>query len=305
MVRRVEILAWLVVVLGCATRAGAEEPLVVSVWPGDGRPPGDPGARGEEHFREPWSEDSKGIRWLTAVSKPTLTVYRPSREVDTGAAVVICPGGGYWNLAWDLEGEEVAAWLNSLGVTGIILKYRVPRRPGQPEPQPAPGPPLDAQRAIRVVRSHAREWGIDPERIGMVGFSAGGHLTMLTALNGAERLYEPIDEVDRLSGRPNFAIVVYPGYLVPKGRMTLAPGLVVREGTPPTFFAHAADDHEASALNSLLMADALLRAGVPTELHLYATGDHGFGVRRDRGPCSAWTDACAAWLRKLDMLTPR
>jgi acetyl esterase/lipase len=278
------------------------KPTVVQVWPGDGRPPGDVGARGEERFREPWNEASRGIRWLTNVSRPTLTIYRPDKELDTGAAVVICPGGGYWNLAWDLEGEEVAAWLNGLGMTGIILKYRVPRRPGQPEPLPAPGPAQDAQRAIRLVRAHATDWGLVEDRIGIVGFSAGGHLATLTALDGELPRYEPIDDIDQLSGRPNFGIVVYPGYLVPKGRMTLAPGLFVRAGTPPLFFAHAADDSEASVLNSLLMVDALVRAGVHAELHVYATGGHGFGVRPDRGPCSGWIDACAAWMRQQGFL---
>ena len=121
--------------------------------------------------------------------------------------MVICPGGGYWNLAWDLEGEEVAAWLNTLGMTGIVLKYRVPRRPGQPEPLPAPGPLLDSQRAVSLVRSKAGEWGIDPDRIGIVGFSAGGHLAVMTATYFDKRAYEPIDDIDKVSCRPNFAVV--------------------------------------------------------------------------------------------------
>src|SRR5437763_14753139 len=147
---------------------------VVDVWPG--KAPDDYGTIGEETFRPPWSEESKSARWLTNVTKPTLTVYRPPKEKDTGAAMLICPGGGYWNLAWDLEGEEVAAWLNSLGVTGVILKYRVPRRPDEPKGEPARRPLQDAQRAVSLVRCKANEWGIDPKRIGMAGFSAGGHL---------------------------------------------------------------------------------------------------------------------------------
>src|ERR687887_242224 len=177
---------------------------VIDVWPGD--VPDDYGPIGEETFRPPWSEESKGAEWLTNVTKPTLTVYRPVKDQDTGAAMLICPGGGYWNLAWDLEGEEVAAWLNSLGMTGIVLKYRVPRRPGQPVPLPPPGPLLDAQRALSLVRSKAGEWGIDPNRIGMVGFSAGGHLALAVATGFETRAYEPIDAIDQVSCRPDFAV---------------------------------------------------------------------------------------------------
>src|SRR5882724_11936647 len=130
------------------------------VW--RGKPPDDYGEIGEEKFREPWSEASKNAKWLTNVTRPTVTVFRPEPAANNGAAMLICPGGGYWNLAWDLEGEEVAAWANTVGMTGIVLKYRVPRRPGQPVPLPPPGPLLDAQRALSLVRSKAGEWGIDP-----------------------------------------------------------------------------------------------------------------------------------------------
>ncbi|HLV79219.1 MAG TPA: alpha/beta hydrolase, partial [Chthonomonadaceae bacterium] len=153
---------------------GAEGPLVLPVWPG--KVPGDFGEIGPERFRTPEDSPTRDAKWLTNVTKPTISIFRPPQEKNTGVAMLVCPGGGYWNLAWDLEGEEVAAWLNSVGITGIVLKYRVPRRPGQPQPLPAPLPLLDAQRAVSLVRSHAREWDIDPDRIGMVGFSAGGHL---------------------------------------------------------------------------------------------------------------------------------
>src|SRR5690349_4122378 len=164
--------------------------LVVDVWPG--KVPEDYGEIGEEHFRDPWSEDVSNTRWLTNVTKPTITVYPAPKETNTGAAMLICPGGGYWNLAWDLEGEEVAAWLNSLGMTGIILKYRVPRRPDEPKGEPARRPLQDAQRAVSLVRSKAKEWGIDPQRIGIVGFSAGGHLAIATATSFEQRTYASI-----------------------------------------------------------------------------------------------------------------
>lgn len=157
----------------------AENQLVLPVWPD--KVPGDYGTIGAERVRAPSEAPTKDAKWITNVTKPTITVFRPLKDKNTGGAMVICLGGGYWNLAWDLEGEEVAAWLNTIGMTGIVLKYRVPRRPGQPEPLPAPGPLFDSQRAVSLVRSKAAEWGIDPNRIGIVGFSAGGHLAVMTA----------------------------------------------------------------------------------------------------------------------------
>jgi acetyl esterase/lipase len=274
--------------------------LVLDVWPGE--VPDDYGPIGEETFRPPWSEESKGAKWLTNVTKPTLTVYRPAKEKDTGAAMLICPGGGYWNLAWDLEGEEVAAWLNSLGMTGIVLKYRVPRRPGQVVELPPPGPLQDAQRALSLVRSKATEWGIDPQRIGMIGFSAGAHLVGATATHFDQRTYEPLDDIDRASCRPDFAILAYPGYLVVKDTEDLAPYIRIPAETPPFFLAHAGDDTMAKAEHSVVMYLALKRAGVSAELHVYAAGGHGFGVRRSGHPVSTWPERCADWLRAQGML---
>jgi acetyl esterase/lipase len=154
--------------------ARAADPVIVELWPG--KVPGDVGIKGTETSRIHQSPLVGPTKLITNVSKPTLTVYLPPRDLNTGTAMVICPGGGYWDLYWELEGEEVAAWLNSAGIAGIILKYRCPRRPGDVKGEPAPGPQLDAQRAISLVRSRAAEWGIDPNRLGIVGFSAGGHL---------------------------------------------------------------------------------------------------------------------------------
>src|SRR5262245_59569087 len=178
----VSLVAWL-----CAAwpAVGADKPLVVELWPG--KVPDETGKIGPERVRmspkltRKEVEVTESTRLVTDVSKPTITIYRPAKEKGTGAAVLICPGGGYWNLYWELEGEEVAAWLNSQGVTGIILKYRVPRRPDEPKGEPARRPLQDAQRAVSLVRSKAKDWGIDAKRIGMVGFSAGGHLAIATA----------------------------------------------------------------------------------------------------------------------------
>ena len=208
------------VVPGAVCAQGApQKALTLDVWPG--KAPGDTGEIAPEKELE--SKPGKpSVKRITNVSRPTLTVFRPAKDKDTGAAVVIAPGGGYNILAWDLEGEEVAAWLNSVGVTGIVLKYRVPRRPDQPKDKPPIGPLQDAQRALSLVRSKAPEWGIDPKRIGILGFSAGGHLTAAAATNFDKRAYESIDTVDKVSCRPDFAVLVYPAYLIAKGHRIVA-----------------------------------------------------------------------------------
>ena len=286
---------------------GAETPLELPVWPG--AVPEDSGAIGPERVRAPSEAPTKDAKWITNVTKPTVTLFRAAKDNHTGTAMLVCPGGGYWNLAWDLEGEEVAAWLNSVGVTAVVLKYRVPRRPGQPEPLPAPGPLLDAQRAVSLVRSRAAEWEIDPNRIGIVGFSAGGHLAVATATHFDRRAYKPIDEIDKVSCRPNFAVAAYPGYFIeqrPAGveinKDVLAPYMRIPKETPPIFLVHASDDPVAGSENSVVMYLALKRANVETELHVYAQGGHGFGVRKTNLPCSKWTDRCVGWLQDRGMI---
>jgi len=283
------------------TSAVAAEPEVVPLWPGAA--PDETGNIGPEKVVMSPKLDRKQVevtestRMITGVTNPTVTIYRPTKDKDIGTAILICPGGGYWNLYWELEGEEVAVWLNSLGVTGIILKYRVPRRSDEPKAEPARRPLQDAQRAISLVRSKAREWGIDPQRIGTVGFSAGGHLAIATATSFERRTYEPLDDIDKISCRPDFAVLVYPGYLKAKERDELAPGLRIPAGTPPIFLAHGGDDLISPPQHSVVMYLALKNAGVPAELHIYATSAHDFGVRKSDHPCSTWTDACANWLR--------
>ncbi len=249
-------------------------------------------------------EVTESTRLGTNVSKPTLTIYRPARGKETGTAVLICPGGGYWDLYWQLEGEEVATWLNSLGVTGIILKYRVPRRPGEPRGEPARRPLQDAQRAVSLVRSKASQWGLAPERIGIIGFSAGGHLAVATATRFAARSYPPVDAVDQVSCRPDFAIAVYSGYLKAKDRDELAPGLRIPARAPPMFLAHGGADIISDPAHSVVLYRALKRAGIPAELHIYANAAHDFGVRPSKHPCSTWTRSCADWLRRQHLLGP-
>jgi acetyl esterase/lipase len=278
----------------------AEKPQTVDLWPS--KAPGEKGEIGEEKLLDAKPGESK-VKRLSNVTHPTLTIYKPARDKDTGTAVVIAPGGGYNILAWDLEGEEVAEWLNSIGVTGIILKYRVPRRPDAVKDGPPPQALMDAQRAISLTRSKAKDWGIDPKRVGMLGFSAGGHLTAWTATNFDKRMYETIDEIDRASCRPDFAVLIYPGYLVPKDKDELAPDIRVSKETPPCFFAHANDD-PVTPVNSVAMYQALKKAGVPAEMHIFATGSHGFGLRASDKPCSTWPARCADWMKVRGILTP-
>jgi acetyl esterase/lipase len=277
------------------TRA-ADKPLVLDVWPV--KAPGEKAETGEEKLT-----GQKGSRQLTDVVKPTLTVYRPEKDKDTGVAVVIAPGGGYRILAWDHEGEDVAAWLNSLGVTGVLLKYRVPRRPEWGTEGHPFGPLQDAQRALSLVRGKAKEWGIDPKRIGMLGFSAGGHLTALAATNFDQRAYEPIDETDKVSCRPDFAVIIYPGGVVDRAREKLVPEIRVSKETPPTFLAQSNDD-PVGPQNSAVLYLALKKAGVPTELHIFATGGHGYGMRPSKNPSSEWPKRCEEWLRVQKVLKP-
>ena len=287
-----------------ARPSSAAEPKVVDLWPG--KPPGDAGIKGEETSRIHQSPLVGPTRLITNVTKPTLTIYPAPSDKNTGTAMVICPGGGYWDLYWELEGEEVAAWLNSVGMTGIILKYRCPRRPGDVRGEPPLGPQLDAQRAISLVRSRAAEWGIDPKRIGIVGFSAGGHLALATATGFGKRLYPPLDAVDQVSCRPDFAVACYSGYLKDKDKDEIRPGFRIPADTPPVFLAHASDDNTSYggsiSENSAIMYMALKRAGVPTELHIYATGDHDFGVRQNEKLPSSWPQLCVKWLQSRGLL---
>jgi acetyl esterase/lipase len=302
--RLTTLAATLMLALVCITPAmAADKPLTtLDVWPG--RPPGETGTLGEERDMTRPDENliaGRRLIRLGNVSTPTLAVYRPPKDKDTGAAVVIAPGGGYHILAYDLEGTEVAEWLNTIGVTGIVLKYRVPRRPGQPGDKPPVGPLQDAQRAVSLVRSKAKEWGINPNRIGILGFSAGGHLAAATATNSDRRAYEPVDEVDRVSCRPDFTVLIYPAYLTNQAGDSLAPDIRVSKDTPPTFLAHATDD-PISPVNSARLYLALKQAGVPAELHIYSTGGHGYGLRKSEKPVTTWPERLEGWLRVQGLL---
>ncbi|MEX0819515.1 MAG: alpha/beta hydrolase [Pirellulaceae bacterium] len=282
----------LLLLVAFTTPSIAAEPLTLDVWPDT--VPGERGDIGEEQFQPPGK--GKPVQRLANVTKPTITVYRPAKEKDTGTAVLICPGGGYNILAWDLEGTEVAEWLNSIGVTGIVLKYRVPRRQDR---EKHAAPLQDAQRGMSLVRKHASQWGLEPTRIGILGFSAGGHLSAAASTNYDKRHYDANDEIDGISCRPDFALLIYPAYLTEGDG--LAPEIRVTADSPQTFFAHASDDGISSE-NSIAMYLALKKAKVPSELHIYASGGHGFGLRASEHPASTWPQRGEQWMRSRGLL---
>jgi acetyl esterase/lipase len=274
-----------------AARGG--EPLPpVPLWPQDA--PGEKGDIGEEAEQPPKGDN---IIRTSKVTKPSLTIFRPAPEKNTGAAVVICPGGGYNILAWNLEGTEVAEWLSSIGVTGIVLKYRVPARKGLEKHTAAL---QDAQRAIGVVRQRASEWNIDPKKIGVLGFSAGGHLATTLSNNFAARAYEPIDEADKVSCRPDFTVLIYPAYLVDKANV-LSSEIKVTSETPPTFIAMTEDDG-VRVEGPLFYYLALKNAKVKAEMHLYPTGGHGYGLRPSKNLVSTWPQRAEQWMKTLGVL---
>jgi len=263
----------------------------IALWPGT--PPGRIAAKGEEKD----TTDAKGgkvagksVIRLGNVSSPTLTIYKPAAEKNSGTAVLVCPGGGYHILAMDLEGTEVCEWLNTLGVTAGLLKYRVPKSEGDPRPIEAL---QDAQRAMSLLRGRAEELRVDAKRIGVLGFSAGGHLSARLSTNYAKRAYDSVDDKDQVACKPDFAVLVYPAYLIGKEAEEELP---VDAQTPPMFLTMAADD-PVDADNVLKFSLTLKHAKVPVELHLYPRGGHGFGSRRTEAACTQWPDRAAEWMR--------
>jgi acetyl esterase/lipase/ketosteroid isomerase-like protein len=273
-------------------------------------------AHGDREFHLLWPEGAPGAVGSEPADKPKLTVYRPLPEDANGAAIVVCPGGGYGRLAADHEGRQVALWLNSIGVSAFVLQYRLGPRYHHPAPL------QDAQRAIRLVRARAGDWKVDPARVGILGFSAGGHLASTAATHFDDGRADAADPVERQGSRPDFAVLAYPvvtldGPSVHTGsRRNLLgepadPALVallsnerqVSARTPPTFLFHTADDPGVPAQNSLLFFDALLAAGVPAELHVFAHGKHGVGLAADDPALSAWPRLCAQWLEARGLLS--
>ena len=284
------------------TIAMAAEPVVdLKLWPGTA--PGEKdGAFGPE--KAVAGDETPPIVLVSNVTVPTLAVYQPAPEKATGACVVIFPGGGYHIVAYEHEGTEIAEWLNSFGVTAVVVKYRVPRRPGQEKHLAAF---QDAQRAVRLVRQNAEAWKIDPERIGVLGFSAGAHLTLMAATGYDEKVYEPVDDADQLSARPNFAAPIYLAYARgeqaerTKVDLPLDDSIKITPQTPPMFLS-VADDDVVGAMGSVMVYAKMVENQVPCELHVFVKGGHGYGIRPDKGPAAEWNILCEKWMRQLGLL---
>ena len=271
----------MILCVGAAAR-GAEgnERETIELWPAERlQAPKEEEKGVESEWRGKWK-----ITRLQHVSKPTLTVFPAGKP--NGASVIVCPGGGYGILAWDLEGIEICQWLNTIGVTGFLLKYRVPKQRDAAF--------ADAQRAVSLVRKRAKGSDLDPRRIGILGFSAGGHLAARTCTNFAQRAYEPVDAADTESPRPDFAVLIYPAYLEAKDGGLDAETLPVAKDTPPTFIAIATNDRFAAG--ALAYFGALRAAKVRSELHVFRDGSHGCGMRPVDKGLTTWPALCATWM---------
>jgi acetyl esterase/lipase len=302
----------------------------IPIWPG-AAPDLQPVSGSETVTIDPKSLIAgRTVTVVSNVTTSTMTVYAPQGK-NTGAAVVVFPGGGYQILAIDLEGTEVCDWLTQKGITCLLLKYRVTDVGLYPKSGPYPESPMaleDAQRTVRLVRFHAAEWHINPHKIGVLGFSAGGHLSVAMSVYFGSRLYPAIDAADQVSCRPDFAVAIYPGHLsraaaeydaglgtkkfalpqpdplsMADQDLGLNPDIHVTEQTPPTFLLQAEDDHIDSVYDSLSYYIALKKAGVPAEMHLYAQGNHAFGLRPTKLPITAWPQLVETWLGTIGMIS--
>lgn len=283
--------------LAAAPWHGAPGHQTIELWP--------QGAPGAPAHLEPESSSAKGnlvagksVTRVHNVSNPTITVYLPKHKKN-GAAVLIFPGGGYSILAIDLEGTEVAHWLNSIGVSAFLVKYRVPDSGPYPEHKAALE---DAQRAMGLVRSRAAQWGISPNRIGVIGFSAGANLAVQLSNHYRARIYPGVDAADQTGCRPDYSLIIYPAYLVlPQQGFALNPNIKIDPHAPPTFLVQAEDDpiHVQNAIAYYL---ALHAAGIPAEMHIYAKGGHGYGLRPTSLPITHWPKLAALWLHTIGIL---
>jgi acetyl esterase/lipase len=274
------------VTTGCESLKGggrAAEAQVLNIWP-DGKVP-----LRTSDAPEKVNPSKDDIVRLTDVNEPTLTVFLAKNTGKPNPAVMICPGGGYGILAWNHEGTEVAAWLNTQGISAFVLKYRVPKNRDAAF--------CDAQRAMGLIRFKAAEFNVDPKRLGIMGFSAGAHLSVRTSTNFEKRFYEPVDGADSLPSRPDFALIIYPAYLFTEG-YKMAPELPVTTSTPPTFLVQAEDDGPYVD-SSLAYFIALKAVKVPVELHLFPNGGHGYGLRQRGKTTDVWPDLAAAWLKRV------
>jgi acetyl esterase/lipase len=291
--------ASIVLFFAVSSTALAENPAQINVWPG--KAPGETKELPPE--RDTTTEKSRKVAGrrvirLGNVSTPTITIYRPEPKKDTGTSVIICPGGGHNILAFDLEGTEVAEWLTTIGVTGIVLKYRVPARERTNRFRAGV---QDAQRTVSLVRANAAKWKLDEQKIGICGFSAGGEVAGLTSLWNDKRTYDSIDDIDKTSCRPDFAMLIYPAYMADRKTAKLRDDVVVPKNAPPTFFVHAFDD-PVTPLTSVLLFAELKKMGISSELHVYSEGGHGYGLRKTDKAVTTWPARAETWLKVQGLL---
>jgi acetyl esterase/lipase len=255
---------------------------IISIWPG--KVPGEPKEKHAPVFDTPKNDH---IVRFTEVTDPAIELWLPDPVIKNAPAVIVCPGGGYNILAYDLEGTEIAAWLNKTGFAAFVLQYRVPNK--------KEGALQDVQRAIRIVRKEASKWNINPEQIGVMGFSAGGSLSARASILFNKRTYSPVDRADSLSCRPAFTMLIYPAYLDQGPNLTLTPELQLNKDVPPMYIFQTADDQYGNS--ALVMAGALRDAKLPVELHLLPTGGHGYGLRQGSLAAETWPLLAEKWLR--------
>lgn len=268
----------------CSLTSFSQKKEMINLWPGK--------VPGELKEKQPpvidTSNKDKIVRF-DEVTNPTLEVYLPDPRLRNGSSVIVCPGGGYQILAYDLEGTEIAAWLNKLGYTAFVLQYRIPNK--------REGALQDAQRAIRIVKGNSQKWNITPENIGIMGFSAGGSLSARTSTNFNKKTYVPVDKFDSLSCRPSFTMLIYPAYLDQGPNLTLTPELELSKDVPPIFIFQTADDPYGNS--ALVMAGALRNAKLPVELHLLSSGGHGYGLRTGKLAAETWPVLAEKWLKSV------
>jgi acetyl esterase/lipase len=265
----------------CSIASFSQKKDIIYLWPGKV-----PGELKEKHPPVVEASKNDNILRYSEVTNPAIEIYLPDPEIKNRAAVIVCPGGGYGILTYDLEGTEIAAWLNKLGFSAFVLQYRIPDK--------IEGALQDIQRAIRIVRNDSQKWNIDPEKIGVIGFSAGGSLSARASTLFNKKTYTPVDKSDSLSCRPSFTMLIYPAYLDQGPNLNLTPELELSKEVPPVFIFQTTDDPYGNS--ALVMATALRNAKLPVELHILPFGEHGYGLRPGKVAAETWPLLAEKWL---------
>jgi acetyl esterase/lipase len=273
-----------IVLIMCSLNSFSQKKEIIYLWPGKV-----PGEIKEKQPPAVAASENDNILRFSEVTNPALEVYLPDTAIKNMAAVIVCPGGGYGILAYDLEGTEIAVWLNKLGYTAFVLQYRIPDKKA--------GALQDVQRAMRIIRDNSKKWNIDPEKIGIIGFSAGGSLSARASTLFNKKTYPPVDKSDSLSCKPSFTMLIYPAYLDEGPNLTLTPELELSKEVPPVFIFQTADDPYGNS--ALVMAGALRNTKLPVELHILASGGHGYGLRPGKIAAETWPPLAETWLKSV------